>query len=209
MINALTIDEVVSLVKTAPEQAVLDWKVDFVQPTDDEKRGEMIKDIVAIANASPLSYGFILYGVDPRKPDPIVGISAHYDDAKLQQLLKGKVEPPPNFLYYEVSAGVKTVAVIQIAPSKQRPYIVAIDIGKIRAGQIPIRRGSSTDGIRLSDLMEFFYGKTSGYFPKVVHDLGLDVQHQQALNAHLQELRLGVERAERDIWAAVGLLPPK
>ena len=209
MISALTIDEILTLLKSAPEQSALDWKVDFTPPTDDEKRGEVIKDIVAIANASPLSYGFILYGVDPRRPEPIVGISSRYDDSRLQQLLKNKVEPAPEFLYYEVSAGAKVVAVIQVAPSKRRPFIVALDIGKIRAGQIPIRRGSSTDGARLSDLVEFFYGNTSGYFPKVMQQLGLDIQRQQVLNAQLQELRLGAERAERGIWASVGLRPPR
>lgn len=209
MITALTIDEVLSLVKATPEQAALDWKTDFVSPSDNEKRGEIIKDVVAIANASPLSYGFILYGIDPRKPDPIIGISSHYDDAKLQQLFKGKVEPALEFLYYEVSAGAKTVAVIHVAPSKRRPFIIAVDIGKVRAGQIPIRRGSSTDGARLSDLFEFFYGTTSGYFPGVVQMLQLDVQRQQAMNAYLQELRLGAESAERDIAAAVGFKPPR
>jgi len=209
MITALTIDEIVSLVGATPEQAALDWKTDFVLPSDDEKRGEVIKDITAIANASPLSYGFIVYGVDPRKPDPIIGISSHYDDAKLQQLLKGKVEPAPEFLYYEASAGAKTVAVIQLAPSRRRPFIIAVDIGKVRAGQIPIRRGSSTHGARLSDLFEFFYGSTSGYFPQVVQRLQLDVKRQQAMNAYLQELRIGAEQAERDMWEIVGLRPPR
>ena len=176
-------------------------------PSDEEKRGEVIKDIVAIANASPLSYGFIVYGVDPRKPDPIIGISCHYDDAKLQQLLKNKVEPAPEFLYYEASIGAKSVAVIQVAPSKRRPFIIAVDLGRVRAGQIPIRRGSSTDGARLSDLFEFFYGSTSGYFPQVVQRLQLDVQHQQLMIAYLRELRLQAEKAERDIEEAMGLGP--
>lgn len=208
MITALTINDVVSLVKEAPEQAALDWKSDFVSPSDDEKRGEVIKDVVAIANASPLSYGFIVYGVDPRKPNPIIGISTHYDDAKLQQLIKGKVEPAPEFLYYEVSAGPKrTVAVIQVAPSKRRPFIISLDIGKVRAGQIPIRRGSSTDGVRLSDLIEFFYGSTSGYFPQVIQNLQLDVKRLEANNDYLQELRLGAEQAKRDMREIMGLPP--
>ena len=204
MISALNIDEIISLVKSTPEQTAFDWKSDFVPPKDNEKRGEIIKDIVAIANASPLSYGFIVYRVDPRKPDPIVGITSHYDDSKLQQLLKDKVEPLPEFLYYEVSTGAKTVSVIQVSPSKKRPFIISVDIGKIKAGQIPIRRGSSTGGVKLSDLFEFFYGSTSGYFPGIIQRLQIDVQRQNALNTYLQELRRGAEQAERDMRDILG-----
>lgn len=204
MISALNIDEIISLVKSTPEQIAFDWKSDFIPPKDNEKRGEIIKDIVAIANASPLSYGFIVYGVDRRRPDPIVGTTFHYDDSKLQQLLKNKVEPLPEFLYYEVSNGTKTVSVIQVSPSKKRPFIISVDIGKIKAGQIPIRRGSSTGGVKLSDLFEFFYGNTSGYFPGVIQRLQIDIQQQNALNTYLQELRRGAEQAERDMRDILG-----
>ena len=166
MITQLTIDQIIDLVKASPEQTVLDWKIDFILPNDDNKRGEIIKDIAAIANGASLSYGFLIYGVDPRRPDPIVGISNTYDDAKLQQLIKGKIEPPVEFLYYEVSAGPTIIGVIQIKPNRMRPHIITVDIGKVRNGQIVIRRGSSTDGIKLHDLFEFFYGQTSGYFPR-------------------------------------------
>ena len=204
MISALNIDEIISLVKSTPEQTAFDWKSDFIPPKDNEKRGEIIKDIVAIANASPLSYGFLVYGVNPRKPDPIVGTKSHYDDSKLQQLLKDKVEPLPEFLYYEISTGTKTVSVIQVSPSKKRPFIISVDIGKIKAGQIPIRRGSSTGGVKLLDLFEFFYGNTSGYFPGVIQRLQIDIQQQNALNTYLQELRRGAEQPERDMRDILG-----
>jgi predicted HTH transcriptional regulator len=199
MISKFSINEIKVLITSVSEQTAFDWKSDFVPPRDDEKRGEIIKDIVAIANASPLSYGFIVYGVDPRKPDPIIGITNPYDDSKLQQLLKSKVEPLPEFLYYEVSTGIKTVSVIQVSPSRKRPFIIAADIGKIRAGQIPIRRGSSTEGVKLSDLLEFFYGGTSVYFPNVIERLQVDVERQKAFNNYFQELRRGAEQAEMGI----------
>ncbi|MCM8620316.1 MAG: ATP-binding protein [Candidatus Accumulibacter sp.] len=209
MITALTIDEILQFLAKTPEQAVFDWKQDFVHPADDDARGELIKDIAAIANASVLSYGFIFYGVDPRRPDPLVGITRPYDDARLQQLVQGKLEPIPSFLYYEVSAGPKTVGVIQVAPSKKRPYIIRVDIGRIRKGQIVIRRGSSTDGVTLDDLAEFFYGQYSQYFANVRQRLGLDVQRQQAITEYIAELRRGAEAAEDHMWQAAGFLGGK
>lgn len=207
MITQLTIDEIVNLVKCTPEQNVLDWKVDFPVPDNDEKRGEIIKDITAIANATASSYGFIVYGVDPRRTDPIVGISSRYDDAKLQQLVKEKIEPTIDFVYYEVSAGSRIVGIIQIKPSRRRPHIITTDIGKIRSGQIVIRRGSSTDGIRLSDLFEFFYGSTSGYFPQVLKKLQLDIAQQNANTAYLRESREQANQLVRDMEVTAGLPP--
>ena len=205
MITALTRDEIVTLITTNPEQKVVDWKSDFTVPNDNDKRGEVIKDIVAVANASPLSHGFIVYGVDPRRPDPILGISSGYDDAKLQQLLLGKVEPAPEFLYYEVPTGTKKVAVIQVTPSKPRPFIIITDIGKMRAGQIPIRRGSSTEGARLSDLLEFFCSDTSVYFRNAIQRRQQDIAAYQAWLTALQVCDQGAEQARRYMDEVTGL----
>lgn len=205
MMKTLTIEEVIQLVTKTPEQAVFDWKRDFLIPNDDEKKGEFIKDIAAIANACSSSYGFIVYGVSPGSADPLIGISQTYDDAKLQQLATGKIEPLPQFLYYEVSAGPKIVGVVQVRPTRKRPHIIRVDLGKVRKGQIPIRRGSSTDGITMTDLFEFFYGQTSGYFPGVVRQLQVPAQEMAAQAAYLRELREGADQAARDMEAVTGV----
>lgn len=207
MINQLTIDEITQFVKSTPEQAIFDWKIDFTIPDDNDKRGEIIKDIAAIANAAVTSYGFIIYGVDPRRPDPIIGISETYDDAKLQQLVRGKTEPPVDFVYYEVSRGPKILGVVQVKPSIRRPHIITVDIGKVRSGQIVIRRGSSTEGIRLSDLFEFFYGQSSGYFAQIIQRLKLDIAQQNATTAYLRELRAQANDTLRDMEVIAGLPP--
>jgi hypothetical protein len=203
--QTLTIDEVITLVKSTPEQAVFDWKADFILPNDDEKRGEFLKDLSAVANACASSYGFIVYGVDPRKPDPVCGISQGYDDAKLQQLVQGKVQPLPEFLYYELSLGPRIVGVVQVKPTRRRPYIISVDLGRMRKGQIVIRRGSSTDGITMKDLIEFFYGETSGYFPGVVQRLQARTQQQLADVEYMRELRAGADQALRDMEIIAGV----
>jgi len=205
MMKTLTVDEVVEMVKKTPEQGAFDWKVDFAIPNDDEKRGEFIKDLAAIANASPSSYGFIVYGVDPRRPDSIVGIKQSYDDAKLQQLVQGKIEPLPEFLYYEVSIGPKLVGVLQVKPTRRRPHIITVDLGKIRKGQIVIRRGSSTDAITMKDLFEFFYGQTSGYFPGIIQKLQAHTQQQLADVAYMRELREQSNQALKDMEVVSGV----
>jgi hypothetical protein len=205
MMKTLTTDDVIELVTKRPEQADLDWKRDFVIPNDDEKRGEFIKDLAAVANACSSSYGFIVYGVSPGNPDPIVGITQTYDDARLQQLASGKIEPLPEFLYYEVSTGPKLVGVLQVRPTRQRPHIIRVDLGKVRKGQIPIRRGSSTDGVTMADLQEFFYGQTSGYLPGFLDRLRAPVRHMEAQAAYMRELREGANQAQRDMEAVTGV----
>jgi len=204
MIKTLTVDEVIEMVKKTPEQGVFDWKADFVIPSDDERRGEFLKDLSAIANACASSYGFIVYGVDPRRPDPILGITQSYDDAKLQQLAQSKVEPLPEFLYYEVSTGPKVVGVVQVKPTRRRPHIISVDLGKVRKGQIVIRRGSSTDGATMKDLFEFFYGQTSGYFPGVVQKLQAHTQQQLADVAYMRDLREQANQALRGMEIVSG-----
>jgi predicted HTH transcriptional regulator len=201
----LTVDEIITLVKSTPEQAVFDWKTDFVIPNDEEKRGEFIKDLAAVANACALSYGFIVYGVDPRKPDPVLGITKGYDDAQLQQLAQGKIDPLPEFLYYEVSIGPKTLGVLQVRPSRKRPHIISVDLGKVRKGQIVIRRGSSTDGVTMHDLFEFFYGSTSGYFPSVLQKTQAYANEKLAEVAYMRELRENANQALRDMETIVGV----
>lgn len=205
MMKTLTIDDVLELVKKAPEQAVLDWKRDFVVPIDDQKRGEFIKDLAAVANACSSSYGFIVYGVAPGNTEPIVGITQAYDDSRLQQLANGKIEPRPEFLYYEVSAGPKVVGILQVKPTRQRPHIIRVDLGKVRKGQIPIRRGSSTDGITMADLQEFFYGQTSGYLPGFLERLQAPARNMEAQAVYMRELRENANQAISDMEAITGV----
>jgi predicted HTH transcriptional regulator len=203
--QTLTIDQVLEVVKLTPEKAVYDWKRDFVVPNDDEKRGEFLKDLSAIANACTTTYGFIVYGVDPRTPELVIGTTQSYDDAKLQQLALGKIQPVPDFLYYELMYGARRVGVVQIAPSRPRPHIINVNMGGVRKGQILVRRGSSTDGATIEDLFGFFYGPNSAHFKNVVQQMNAHANQQNAQTAHLRELRAQSDSALRDMEAIAGI----
>jgi hypothetical protein len=204
IMQTLNADQVARLVKSMPEKTAFDWKTDFTLLQDDEKKGEFLKDLSAIANACVDSCGFIIYGVDPRKPDPILGITVHYDDANLQQFARGKIEPLPEFLYYEVPVNSKTLGVLQINPTRHRPHIISVNLGKVRRGQILIRRGSSTDGVAIKDLIEFFYGPTSTYFPQVIKKMQANAQQLRASVEYMRELRAQGNDALRDAEIVVG-----
>ena len=74
----------------------------------------------------------------------------------------------------------------------------------MRKGQIVIRRGSSTDGITIKDLFEFFYGQSSGYFPVIVQHMRTHTQQQLADVAYMRELREQSNQSLRDMEDVLG-----
>ena len=206
MIQKLTLDEILSVLRLTPEQCVFDWKQDLVIETGD-KKAEILKDIVAIANATATSPGFVFCGVDPRRPDPVVGTSKSHDDAMFQQMFANKVNPPVVFLYYEATLGPKTVGVFHIPASRQRPHIVMKDFGRLREGQLLIRRGSSTGGMTQTDLFELFYGPTSPYLAGVLEKIGATAMQTQADTMKMRELREQQNSLIRDMEVISGLPP--
>ncbi len=96
------------------------------------------------------------------------------------------------------------LGVRQVKPTRQRPHIIAVDLGRVRKGQILVRRGSSTDGVNMKDLFEFVYGESSGYFPGVVQKSQARAQEKMAATAYLRELRQQQNQALRDMEVVTG-----
>lgn len=206
MLKKLTIKEIVEIIKNTPEQCILDWKSDLnFANTTEEKKSEIIKDIVAITNATTTGPGFIFYGVHPDHPEIVKGISERNDDSNFQQLVIDKVDPTINFLYYEANYGDKTVGVIHIKPSVKRPHIIIKNYGILREGQVLIRRGSSTGGINRKELFECFYGQTSPYFKNILRKEGKEAEILQALTNYLNQSRQREKDIERNIRNTLGL----
>jgi hypothetical protein len=156
------------------EGADLDFKqaqYRFIGVSDHEKC-ELLKDILAMANAYRSGPGYILIGFKDQPPLPakLIGISPldHIDDAALQQFVNSKVEPKLNFSYEERLFGGKTVAIITI-PKQQRPFYLTKDYGKLSRSVVYVRRGSSTDEAS----------------PKEVSKMGLDDNEKNMLRVEL------------------------
>lgn len=117
----------------------------FIGGSEDNK-AEMLKDILAIANAWRDGPGYILLGFKDQRPHPaeVVGISESIDDAQLQQFVNGKVKPKLTFRYEEHLYEGKTVGVISI-PKQKRAFYLAHPYGKLKSNVVYVRRGSSTD----------------------------------------------------------------
>ncbi|HUP59943.1 MAG TPA: ATP-binding protein [Thermoanaerobaculia bacterium] len=111
----------------------------------DEQKSELIKDILAFANANRTTDAYILLGVKEHKgrPATITGITEHLDDAHLQQLINTKTNRTVQFSYQALTVTGKTIGIIHIL-RQPRPIYLKNDFGKLRANTVYTRHGSST-----------------------------------------------------------------
>ena len=133
------------------ESESLDFKSEqyvFVGAGDGAK-AELLKDILAFANAWRNEPAYILIGVQetPSRKAVVTGISAedHIDDATLQQFVNSKTNRPVRFVYDKFDYHGRQVGIIRIGHPQSRPVFLAKEYGHLRAQAIYIRRGSSTD----------------------------------------------------------------
>ena len=141
--NAVLMEELLN----EDESATLDFKRDqypFDNATDEQK-GELLKDILAFANAWRRTDAYILIGVDDVKGgrSTVVGIGSSFDDASLQQFINSKSNRPIVFSYEVFPFDGSQVGIIHL-PLQDRPIYLKKDFGRLKKDVVYIRRGSST-----------------------------------------------------------------
>lgn len=201
----LTIKKIIKILKTTPEQNVFDWKRDLRFNKSKDKKGEIIKDIVAIANSITDEPGYIFYGVDTQCPNPLLNIPDSYDDANFQQLVNSRVEPEISFLLYPVVHENGKIYVIHISPSYNKPHIIIKDYGKLREGQIPIRMGSSTRGIRSQDLIDIYYDLRNPLFKEKLNLVNSYVKIIQSNTQLFEQLKAEEDDINEEAKKRLGL----
>ena len=129
------------------ESAYLDFKREqyHFEDADDTAKSELLKDILAFANAWRRTDAYILIGVEEVKGgrSQIIGVNSHLDDHSLQQFVNSKTQRPITFEYIAfVYEGVQ-LGVLRV-PIQVRPIFLPRDYGKLKKNIVYIRRGSST-----------------------------------------------------------------
>jgi hypothetical protein len=128
------------------ESETLDFKRDQY-PFDgatDEQRSELLKDILAFANAWRTSPARILIGVDEVKHGRSIPVGTqHLLNRTLQTFVQSKVNRPIVFSYEAVEIDGASIGVIEI-PVLERPFFLTKAYGKLEANTVYIRRGDTT-----------------------------------------------------------------
>ena len=112
--NAVLMEELLN----EDESSTLDFKRDqypFNNATDEQK-GELLKDVLAFANAWRRTDAYILIGVDDVKGglSNVVGINSSFDDASIQQFINSKTNRPIVFSYEVFSFEESQVGIVCI-----------------------------------------------------------------------------------------------
>lgn len=153
----------------------------------DHQKSELLKDILAMANAYRAGPGYILIGFKDQAPHPaeVVGIASsdHIDDAALQQFVRSKVDPVLEFHYEERLFDGKHVAIIEV-PKQARPFAPTRDYGKVKKNAVYVRRGSSTDEASMSEMSKMALAD-AGSSKTARVDLRIDTEKNAPLPAYL------------------------
>jgi predicted HTH transcriptional regulator len=130
------------------ESSSLDFKRDqyLFEKASDEEKSELLKDLVAFANAWRRTDAYILIGVEEVRGgrSKVVGCSSHFDDARIQQFVNSKTNRPLTFSYEVFPFEGNQLGVFHL-PLQDRPIFLNKDFGKLTRSTVYIRRGSSTD----------------------------------------------------------------
>ena len=121
------------------------WGQEKKHPDWEREKGNLLKDLVSIANSVQDKPGYLVYGVeDHRTTREVKGISHSWHDATFYQWSEGAFDPPFSFSYTEIACNdEKTIGVFTIHLSTRSPHVVTCSIGGvIHEGQVWFRRGS-------------------------------------------------------------------
>ena len=140
--------EILETLLQGEEGTTLDHKSEqykFIGAIEGEK-AELLKDILAMANAWKTSDAHIVVGAkeNPGGRAFVQGVSEHIDDAKLQQFVNAKTNVPVTFSYEAVTVDGMMLGVFTIAKDQQRPVWLKKDFGSLQSLAVYLRRGSST-----------------------------------------------------------------
>jgi hypothetical protein len=111
----------------------------------DESKAKFIKDIISFTNTIRKESAFILIGIESKESGKVfLGLNRNVDDAILQDQVKTRVYPIPQFSYRIIKYKGLEYGVIEI-PLKRYPEPIAsvVKMKGIEPGKIYIRRGSS------------------------------------------------------------------
>lgn len=150
-----SLNEIVEALLCEDESTTLDFKATqypFATANDDQK-SEIIKDILAFANAFRREDAYILLGVQDHQGGraTIVGVTNHVDDAHLQQLVNTKTNRPVEFGYHALTIDGQQIGIIRI-PRQARPIYLRKPYGKLLAEKVYLRHGSSTSIATLEEI---------------------------------------------------------
>lgn len=177
----------------------LDFKATLHLSTESEKK-ELTKDVIAMANSRG-GRGYIVFGVEDKTKN-ILGITPPaYKEEQVQQTIYNRCDPPIplslDFIEYEG----KTLAVLTVFKSHHKPHQM------IQNGAFYVRRGSTTDFARRSELANIFqeYGLMT-YETVILKNVPMNELDNSLLRNYFKTLNVVSDNPSEIILEALGIV---
>ncbi|PFR14227.1 AlbA family DNA-binding domain-containing protein [Bacillus cereus] len=153
------------LIQHEQEGTKLDFKREQYRK---EKYKDLIKDIMAMANAPVEGKRYIVTGVKdlPSGTKEYFSIpeKEFVDQATYQQIIRENVEPSIDFSYYSVEVQDGLLGVFEIDNCTNPPYMMRKDFNGLNKGDCFVRRGSQQERMTRRDLDEILSFKSKFNF---------------------------------------------
>lgn len=123
-----------------------------------DKAEDLLKDIMAMANADLTRDRFIVVGVKHHANGDrdILGVDDFIDDASYYQLVHSNIEPDIHFEYSYLPIDDKKVGVFRIFNCNSPPYMIKKDGKTLKKGDSYIRKGTSQMKLMRADIDRIF-----------------------------------------------------
>lgn len=177
----------------------LDFKAEMHLSTESEKK-ELTKDVIAIANSRG-GRGHIIYGIED-KTKKVIGVEpGDFTEEQIQQIIYNRSDPPVPVSVEFVRLDGLLVATITIFKSSHRPHQM------LQGGAFYIRRGSTTDVARRSEISGMF--QESGlmtYETVIVKSSGMQDMDTESISSYMGSLGVAEGKIIDVLMEAMGFL---
>lgn len=177
----------------------LDFKACLCLLTESDKK-ELVKDVTAIANSRG-GRGHIIFGVED-KTKRILGIDkASFQEEQIQQIIYNRTDPPVPVQVEFIECEGKLLAVITIYKSRHAPHQV------IQTGAFYVRRGSTTDFARRSELASIMQENGLLSFETVIKtDAVMEDLDMDRIRSFFAEMQVSGERPNTVLMETFGFI---
>ena len=171
-----------SLLLHRNESETLDFKRDqylFYDRPPEDKKAELLKDIIAFANAWKDGDAHIVIGVaeEHGRAGEVVGVESPLRDNDAQEFVNSKTNRSVLFLVETLEHEGKNLTVIKINQAQSRPLFLTKDYGRLRRNVVYIRRGSSTSEATPDEIAEMGREEVKAPLEEKRPDILLELQY--------------------------------
>ncbi len=168
--------------------------------------GELLKDVLAMANAKIKGSRYIIFGVkeNAQQLKEVFELTSPVDAATYQEIIVENIEPQLICKLTYIKYQGKQIAVLEIPEPKEQPYLMKKKYGLLHKGFCYVRKGSKNEHATRTD---FDYYYKQGQFEIHILDKYLAAVDSESGHAHLEcsfrnctEFPISIRHGELEIW---------